>query len=98
MTLPASTGAGAETAIETGPKGGSLVSQAHNALRAGNAQKAVSLARQAVAANPADADAWLTYGAALQASGNGGAAHQAYKDCIDKARTANVSECRVLAR
>jgi cytochrome c-type biogenesis protein CcmH/NrfG len=58
----------------------------------------VSLARQAVAANPADADAWLTLGVAYQASGNGPAAKDAYRSCIAQAKTANVSECRLLAK
>jgi len=76
---------------------GSLVAQASRALAEGAAARAVDLARQAVTANPADADAWLTLGAALQASGNGGAAHVAYTSCVAQARTPNVSECRVLA-
>jgi Flp pilus assembly protein TadD len=59
--------------------------------------KAVELARQAVSANPSDADAWLTLGAAYQATGDAASARQAYRSCLEKAKTANVGECRVLA-
>src|SRR5580704_10313778 len=84
-----------ETSLETGgATGGSLISQADRALRKGDTAKAVSLARQAV---PANADAWLTLGAAYQASGNGGAARDAYKSCVKQAHFANVTECHALA-
>ena len=76
--------------------GGSLIYQASRALQQGDKQKAVDLARQAVSQNPANADAWLTLAAAYQASGNGGAARDAYKSCVAQAKSANVSECRTL--
>jgi DNA-binding response OmpR family regulator len=88
---------GSETPLETGSTGGSLISQAGAALRKGDTTKAVSLARQAVAENPANADAWLTLGAAYQASGNGGAARDAYRSCAKQAHFANVTECQSLA-
>jgi CheY-like chemotaxis protein len=78
--------------------GGSLVYQANHALRRGDKTRAIDLARRAVTTNPDDADAWLTLGAALQASGDAPGAHEAYRNCIGRARTANVSECRLLAR
>jgi Flp pilus assembly protein TadD len=74
-----------------------MVAQASRALRSGALAKAVGLARQAVVASPRDADAWLTLGAAYQATGDVPAAHQAYRDCVARATSANVSECRVLA-
>jgi Flp pilus assembly protein TadD len=88
-----------ETPVDTGPVpgGGSALSQASKALAKGDTARAVSLARQAVSGNPSNADAWLTLGAALQASGNGGAARDAYKSCVAQAHTANVNECRMLA-
>jgi Flp pilus assembly protein TadD len=79
------------------PAGGSLTSQASHALVRGATARAVELARQAVAGNPSNADAWLTLGAAYMASGNPGAARDAYRSCIAQAHTPNVSECRVLA-
>jgi len=75
----------------------SLVSQANRALAKGATARAVELARQAVAASPSNADAWLTLGAAYQTSGNSGAAKDAYRSCVAQAHSANVSECRVLA-
>jgi CheY-like chemotaxis protein len=79
------------------PGGGSLVVQASHALAEGATAHAVDLGRQATAANPGDADAWLTLAAAYQASGNGGAARAAYASCVAEAKTADISECRVLA-
>jgi Tfp pilus assembly protein PilF len=79
------------------PGGGSPLSQASRALSKGDTTRAVELARQAVASNPSNADAWLTLGAAYQASGNGSAARDAYRSCVAQAHTANVNECRVLA-
>jgi hypothetical protein len=89
-----------ETAIDVrpDPAGGSLVTQANHALARGAKTRALALANQAVAANPSDADAWLTLGAACQASGNAGAARDAYRNCVARAQTPNVSECRLLLR
>jgi Flp pilus assembly protein TadD len=87
-----------ETALDIGPAvaGSSLVAQANRAMKKGDLQQAQDLARQAVAANPANADTWLTLGAAYQAAGNPSAAHEAYRSCAAQAHSANVSECRVL--
>jgi CheY-like chemotaxis protein len=89
-----------EAPVEPAPApaaGGNPIMAAQKALSTGDTAKAVSLARQAVANNPGNADAWLTLGAALQASGNGGAAREAYKSCVAQAHSANVNECRMLA-
>jgi DNA-binding response OmpR family regulator len=88
-----------ETPINTKAEsgGGSLVVQASHALAEGATAHAVDLGRQATAANPGDADAWLTLAAAYQASGNGGAARAAYASCVAEAKTADISECRVLS-
>jgi Flp pilus assembly protein TadD len=66
-------------------------------MRDGNLVRAVDLARQAVNASPGNADAWLTLGAAYQATGDAASAREAYRRCVEKAHTANVSDCRVLA-
>jgi CheY-like chemotaxis protein len=98
-TAATSRGPGRELNIDSkDPVGTSLVSQANRALVHGDTTKAMGLARQAVSANPADADAWLTLGAACQASGDSSGAREAYRSCIAKAHTPNVSECRLLAR
>lgn len=75
---------------------GSLVGQAQHALAVGATARALALARQAVRENPQDADAWLTLGAAFQASGDAVSAREAYRDCVGQAHTVNVSDCRVL--
>ena len=97
---PSPTARGGETALDVpaGAPSGSLVKQASQALASGSMGRAVELARQAVAANPGDADAWLTLGAAYQASGQSGAAQNAYRSCLAQAHGPNVSDCRVLAR
>jgi hypothetical protein len=79
------------------PAGGTLIAQASHALADGETPRALALAHQAVLANPSDADAWLILGAACQAAGNVPAARDAYRSCVSSARTANISECRLLA-
>jgi Flp pilus assembly protein TadD len=63
----------------------------------GDLATAQDLGRQAVASNPANAQAWLTLGAAYQAAGNSAAAHSAYLSCVAQAHSLGVSECGVLA-
>jgi DNA-binding response OmpR family regulator len=58
--------------------------------------RAVALARQAVQANPADADAWLRLGAAYEASGDSANARRAYTRCVAVGHGPSVSECRLL--
>jgi DNA-binding response OmpR family regulator len=89
----------AEKPLGVGPEAPnvSLVMRANRALRTGAKEKALDLARQAVKANPADADGWLMLGAAYQASGDRAAAREAYKSCVAQAHSVNVSDCRVLA-
>lgn len=73
-----------------------LVRDAESALLQGDTAKALSLAQQAVASNPADADGWLTLAAARKASGNLAGAHDAYTQCIAKGHTFGVMSCRAL--
>lgn len=98
-SLPLPTGPVRETSI-AGPDrpGASVISQANHALARGETTRALTLAHQAVAANPADADAWLVLGAACTASGDSSGAREAYTRCMTQAHTANISECRLLAR
>jgi hypothetical protein len=77
--------------------GSSLAMLANRALANGATGRAMDLARQAVSANPGDANAWLILGAASQASGNAVAAREAYQNCITQARGPNVNDCRALA-
>jgi CheY-like chemotaxis protein len=79
------------------PGGGAPLSQASQALARGDTPRAIVLARQAVANDPSNADAWLTLGAAYQASGDGSAAREAYRRCVTQAHSANANECRMLS-
>lgn len=74
-----------------------LVRDAERALLRGDTAKACALAQQAVAANPSDAEGWLTLAAAKKDSGDLAAARATYEQCISKAHTAGVMNCRVLA-
>jgi DNA-binding response OmpR family regulator len=73
-----------------------LVRDAHRALLKGDTARALTLAQQAVAANPFDADGWLTLAAARRAAGDAAGAHDAYRKCIASARTFGVMSCRAL--
>jgi CheY-like chemotaxis protein len=100
VNAPSSRTSPSEEALESpsASSADSLVKQASQALSAGAMVRAVTLARQAVTANPGDPEAWLTLGAAYQASGQSSAAHDAYRACLAQAHGSNVSDCRVLAR
>jgi Flp pilus assembly protein TadD len=74
-----------------------MVIEAERALASGATAHAVELAQRAVAENPADADAWLTLGAAREASGDAKSARLAYRSCVAQAHTAGLNNCRVLA-
>jgi len=74
-----------------------LVRDAESALLKGDTAKATSLAQQAVAFNPSDADGWLTLAAARKASGDVSGAQGAYAQCIAKGHTVGVMSCRALA-
>jgi len=74
-----------------------FVRDSERALLRGETDKALALAQKAVDANAGDADAWLTLAAAKKASGDMPGARAAYQQCIAKASTAGVMNCRVLA-
>lgn len=74
-----------------------LVRDAERALLRGDTGKALALAQQAVDKTPADADGWLTLAAARKNSGDLAGARAAYQQCISKAFTFGVMNCRVLA-
>jgi len=74
-----------------------LVREAQAAMLKGDTARALSLAQQAVAANMADADAWLTLAAARKAGGDLAGARDAYAKCVANGRTFTVMSCRALA-
>jgi DNA-binding response OmpR family regulator len=78
------------------PAGGSLTQQAQRLLEHGSTSRAAEVARRATAADPSNAEAWLTLGAAYDASGNRAQAHNAYKSCVDSGTGPRVGECKAL--
>ncbi len=76
--------------------GGNLTQQAQRMLERGNTGRASELARRATAADPTNAEAWLTLGAAYDAEGRRSQARAAYQSCIDKGKGPRVNECRAL--
>ncbi len=95
-TPPPATPASPPPAAAPPPRPASLTKQAQRALEAGHMGEAVKLARMATSSNGSDAEAWLTLGAAYDASGNAAAARQAYKTCILRGIGARVAECKQL--
>jgi DNA-binding response OmpR family regulator len=94
------TGAAKETPIDTKLVAASqsrLVRDAEQALLQGQTERALSLAQQAVATAPADADSWLTLAAAQKASGDVAAASDSYRRCTERAHTVGLDHCRTLA-
>ena len=57
---------------------------------------AIDLARQATAGDPTNTVAWLTLGAAYEASGRSALARTAYRNCAAQGRGDRVAECRAL--
>jgi Flp pilus assembly protein TadD len=61
------------------------------------ASRAAELAWKATRNNPANAEAWLTLGAAYDTLGNKAQAQNAYRSCARQASGPRVAECRSLA-
>lgn len=106
--LPVSPGPGPGAPAVPGPAAGPVtpsaaasgsnnIEGAQQALESKNTFKAVDLAQRAVRNNPKNPEAWLTLGAAFEASGRPGQARAAYKSCAAQADGPRVSECRALA-
>jgi Flp pilus assembly protein TadD len=73
------------------------VAQAQVALEKKQFARAIDLASRATAASPGDAEAWLTLGAAYDATGQRGAAKNAYRSCVARAAShEHVGECKAL--
>jgi tetratricopeptide (TPR) repeat protein len=58
------------------------LARARDAYQAGNPAEAARACRQALAAEPRDADAWCLLGIALRASGDGAGAADAYREAL----------------
>jgi hypothetical protein len=77
---------------------GNATRDAQRALDRGDTARAVELARQATSADPTNAEAWLTLGAAYEASGRASLARSAYQSCATRGKGERVGECRALAQ
>jgi hypothetical protein len=77
---------------------GNATRDAQRALDRGDTGKAVDLARQATSADPSNAEAWLTLGAAYEATGRASLARAAYQSCAAHGKGERVGECRALAQ
>ena len=73
-----------------------LVEQAQRALEHGNPGRARDLAAEAARRAPANAEAWLTLGAALESLGDRPAARAAYQTCKAQAEGDRARECAAL--
>lgn len=92
---PSASAVSAQAQIEP-QAGASLTQQAQRLLEHGSASRATEVARRATSADPSNAEAWLTLGAAYDASGNRAQARGAYKSCVDNCRGPRVGECKAL--
>jgi DNA-binding response OmpR family regulator len=75
---------------------GNTTRDAQKALDRGDMAHAIDFARQATSADPSNAEAWLTLGAAYEASGHPASARGAYKSCVSQGKGERVAECRAL--
>jgi hypothetical protein len=75
---------------------GNPTRDAQRALESGDTAKAIDYARQATSADPTNTVAWLTLGAAYEASGRAALARTAYRNCAAQGRGDRVAECRAL--
>jgi DNA-binding response OmpR family regulator len=73
-----------------------MTGRAQKMLELGAAGRAIDMAAQATRADPGNAEAWLTLGAAYQAAGYPKRAQEAYQSCIQRAQGPRVAECKAL--
>jgi CheY-like chemotaxis protein len=77
---------------------GNATRDAQKALDHGDTARAIDLARKATSADPSNAEAWLTLGAAYEAAGRASYARGAYQSCVQHGKGERVEECRALAQ
>jgi outer membrane biosynthesis protein TonB len=71
-----------------------LTKEAESFLNRGNRKDSMAKAREAIAADPSEAMAYLLLGSALQDSGKWKDGIEAYSECVRNATKGPVSECR----
>jgi hypothetical protein len=85
-----------ETPPAATPGTGNATRDAQKALDRGDTTRAIDYARKATSADPSNAEAWLTLGAAYEAAGRASLARGAYQSCVAHGKGERVSECRAL--
>ena len=75
---------------------GNVTRDAQKALDHGDTAQAIDLGRKATSADPSNAEAWLTLGAAYEAAGRASLARGAYQSCVSHGKGERVAECRAL--
>jgi len=71
-----------------------LRKETESLLNRGKTKDAIIKAREAIAADPSDASAYLYLGSALQDSGKWKDGIEAYSECVRNATKGPVNECR----
>jgi DNA-binding response OmpR family regulator len=94
---PAPTPTAAPTSSDSATQADTLTQNAQAALEKNAGGNAVRLASQATQRDPSNPNAWLTLGAAYAATGQNGAAMNAYRQCAKRAQGPGVAECKALA-
>jgi hypothetical protein len=69
---------------------------AQQAIERGDNKTAVEMGERVLAADPTDAEVWLIVGAAYQAMGQNGKAHEAFAECVKQGKRGPIGECRAL--
>jgi hypothetical protein len=88
-----------ERAAALDPNSSAVLSHlAFGYLNRGDNQQAADFAARAVAIDPTSSEGWIVLGAARDALGDGKAARDAYRKCVELGQGDYVQECRRVAR
>ncbi len=86
-------------AIEANPNGAeALANLAFMLLNRSQNREALELAERATTVDPTNSKAWITLGAARQATGNAAGGREAYQQCVDQGQGRYVRDCRAMLR
>jgi DNA-binding response OmpR family regulator len=88
-----------EAAVQLDPNASDVLGRlSMSYLNRGENQLAADYASRAVAVDPQSSEGWIVLGAARQALGDGRAARDAYKKCVEVGKGEYTDECRRMAR
>jgi len=86
-------------AIDANPNGGeALANLAFMLLNRSQNREALELAERATTLAPTNSKAWITLGAARQATGDTAGGREAYQHCVDQGEGRYVRDCRAMLR